>query len=110
VPKGAGPQQIAGPPAPPDPGRGVSDRPWVGGWSGGHGSASRGGVSSKGAARRRAPALTQQAVSNPRLPVRNERRCQRPPPGRRTGTTGEWPPAARRSPPAPAKDGLLRIH
>jgi alkanesulfonate monooxygenase SsuD/methylene tetrahydromethanopterin reductase-like flavin-dependent oxidoreductase (luciferase family) len=32
-------------------------------------------------------------VSNPRRPVRNERRRQRPPPGRRTGTTGEWPPA-----------------
>src|SRR5262249_25570397 len=32
-------------------------------------------------------------------------RRQRPPHGRRTGTTGEWPPAARRSPPAPAKDG-----
>src|SRR5262249_41842576 len=50
-------------------------------------------------------ALTQQAVSNPRGPVPNERRRRRPPHGRRTGTTGEWPPAARRSPPAPAKDG-----
>src|ERR1700730_14623362 len=50
-------------------------------------------------------ALTQQAVSSPRRPVPNERRRQRPPHGRRTGTTGEWPPAARGSPPAPAKDG-----
>src|SRR6266699_4256690 len=50
-------------------------------------------------------ALTQQAVSNPRRPVPNERRRRRPPHGRRTGTTGEWPPAARGSPPAPAKDG-----
>src|SRR6516225_7128770 len=50
-------------------------------------------------------ALTQQAVSSPRRPVPNERRRRRPPHGRRTGTTGEWPPAARRSPPAPAKDG-----
>src|SRR6516165_7013964 len=41
-------------------------------------------------------ALTQQAVSNPRRPVPNERRRRRPPHGRRTGTTGEWPPAARR--------------
>jgi hypothetical protein len=49
-------------------------------------------------------ALTQQAVSSPRRPVPNERRCRRPPHGRRTGTTGEWPPAGRRSP--PAKDGL----
>src|SRR5262249_25390025 len=47
----------------------------------------------------------QQAVSNPRRPVPNERRRRRPPHGRRTGTIGEWPPAARRSPPAPAKDG-----
>src|SRR6202171_1022936 len=50
-------------------------------------------------------ALTQQAVSTPRRPVPNERRRRRPPHGRRTGTTGEWPPAARGSPPAPAKDG-----
>src|SRR5262245_62128351 len=40
-------------------------------------------------------ALTQQVVSNPRRPVPNERRRRRPPHGRRTGTTGEWPPAAR---------------
>ena len=44
------------------------------------------------------------AVSNPRQPVRNERRCRRPPHGRRTGTAGEWPPAPRGSPPAPATD------
>src|SRR6478672_2299675 len=50
-------------------------------------------------------ALTQQALSTPRGPVPNERRRRRPPHGRRTGTTGEWPPAARGSPPAPAKDG-----
>src|SRR5215470_8590046 len=50
-------------------------------------------------------ALTQQAVSNPRRPVPNERRRRRPPHCRRTGTTCEWPPAARGSPPAPAKDG-----
>src|SRR5215470_3868364 len=50
-------------------------------------------------------ALTQQAVSTPRGPVRNERRRRRPPHGRRTGTTGEWPPATRGSPPTPAKDG-----
>src|ERR1700755_1580775 len=49
--------------------------------------------------------LTQQAVSTPRGPVPNERRRRRPPHGRRTGTTGEWPPATRGSPPAPAKDG-----
>jgi hypothetical protein len=47
-------------------------------------------------------ALTQQAVSNPRRPVPNERRRRQPPHGRRTGTTGDWPPAARGSPPAPA--------
>src|SRR5262249_28529769 len=51
------------------------------------------------------PALTQQAVSNPRSPVPNERRRRRPPHGRRTETTGEWPPATRGSPPAPAEDG-----
>src|SRR6185436_16224194 len=51
------------------------------------------------------PALTQQAVSTPSRPVQNERRCRRPPPGRRTGTAGERPPAARGSPPAPARDG-----
>src|SRR6476619_2372071 len=50
-------------------------------------------------------ALTQQVVSTPRGPVPNERRRRRPPHGRRTGTTGEWPPAARGSPPTPAKDG-----
>src|ERR671918_2531847 len=50
-------------------------------------------------------ALTQQAVNTPRGPVPNERRRRRPPHGRRTGTTGEWPPATRGSPPAPAKDG-----
>jgi hypothetical protein len=50
-------------------------------------------------------ALTQQAVSTPRRPVPNERRRRPPPHGRRTGTAGEWPPAARGSPPAPAKDG-----
>src|SRR6266852_6414381 len=53
-------------------------------------------------------ALTQQAVSTPRGPVPNERRRRRPPHGRRTGTAGEWPPAARGSPPAPAKDGSAR--
>src|SRR6516162_7587149 len=47
--------------------------------------------------------LTQQAVSTPSGPVPNERRRRRPPHGRRTGTTGEWPPAPRRSPPAPVK-------
>src|SRR6516162_2593281 len=31
--------------------------------------------------------------------------ARRPPHGRRTGTAGEWSPAARGSPPAPAKDG-----
>jgi hypothetical protein len=50
-------------------------------------------------------ARTQQAVSTPRRPVHNERRRLRPPHGRRTGTAGEWPPAARGPPPAPAKDG-----
>src|SRR5215469_4080574 len=50
-------------------------------------------------------ALTQQAVSTPRGPAPNERRRHRPPHGRQTGTTGEWPPATRGSPPAPAKDG-----
>ena len=49
-------------------------------------------------------ALTQQAVSTPRGPVPNERRRRRPPHGRRTGTTGEWPPATRGSPPAPAEE------
>ena len=49
-------------------------------------------------------ALTQQAVSSPRRPVPNERRRRRPPHGRRTGTTGEWPQATRGSPPTPAKD------
>src|SRR5262245_24158502 len=49
-------------------------------------------------------ALTQQAVSSPRRLAPNERRRRRPPHGRRTGTTGEWPPAPRQSPPAPAKD------
>src|SRR5262249_20305730 len=39
--------------------------------------------------------LTQQAVSTPRWPAPNERRRRRPPHGRRTGTTGEWPPATR---------------
>src|SRR5262249_47616018 len=33
------------------------------------------------------------------------RRRRRPPHGRRTETTGEWPPATRGSPPAPAEDG-----
>src|SRR5262249_7384334 len=51
-----------------------------------------------------APAITKQGVSNPRGRVPNKRRRRRPPHGRRTGPTGEWPPAARRSPPAPAKD------
>src|SRR5262245_21809927 len=50
-------------------------------------------------------ALTQQAVSTPRGPVPNERRRRQPPHGRRTGTTDEWPPATRGSPPAPAKAG-----
>src|SRR3981189_1769858 len=45
--------------------------------------------------------LTQHAVGTPRGRVPNERRRRRPPHGRRTGTTGEWPPATRRSPPAP---------
>src|SRR6516225_7522829 len=49
--------------------------------------------------------LTQQAVSTPRGPVPNERRRRRPPHGRRTETTGEWPPATRDSPQAPAEDG-----
>src|SRR5688500_2748187 len=49
-------------------------------------------------------ALPQPAVSTPRGPVPNERRRPRPPHGRRTGTTGEWPPATRGSPPAPAED------
>src|SRR5262245_21703917 len=49
--------------------------------------------------------LTQREVSTPRGPVPNERRRRRPPHGRRTGTTGEWPPATRGSPPAPAEDG-----
>src|SRR5262249_57794806 len=38
-------------------------------------------------------------------PVPNPRRPPPPPHGRRTGTTGEWPPATRGSPPAPAKGG-----
>ncbi len=50
-------------------------------------------------------ALTRQAVSTPRGPVPNERRRRLPPHDRWTGTTGEWPPAARRPPPAPARDG-----
>src|SRR5262245_20167006 len=50
-------------------------------------------------------ALIQLGVSTPRRPVPNERRRRRPPHGRRMGTTGAWPPAARRSLPAPAKDG-----
>src|SRR5258708_34294249 len=50
-------------------------------------------------------ALIQQAVSTPRGPVPIERRRRRPPHGRRTGTKGEWPPATRGSPPAPAKGG-----
>src|SRR5262245_14807293 len=50
-------------------------------------------------------ALTQQAVSTPTGPVPNERRRRRPPHGRQTGKTGEWPPATRGSPPAPAEDG-----
>src|SRR5262249_54545060 len=48
---------------------------------------------------------TQQAVSNPRRLVPNERCRRRRPHGRRTGTTGEWPPATRGLPPAPAEDG-----
>src|SRR5262249_10990700 len=48
---------------------------------------------------------SQQAVSTPRGPAPNERRRRRPRHGRRTGTTGEWPPGARGSPPAPARDG-----
>jgi transposase len=43
-------------------------------------------------------ALTQQAVSTLRGPVPIERRPRQPPHGRRTGTTGEWPPATRGSP------------
>src|SRR5262245_62534766 len=50
-------------------------------------------------------ALTQQAVSTPRGPVPSERRRRRPPHGRRTGTTGEWPPATRGPPATPVKDG-----
>src|SRR5215470_19220453 len=49
-------------------------------------------------------ALTQQTISTPRWPVPNETPRRRAPPGRRTGTAGERPPAARLSPPAPAKD------
>src|SRR5688572_33422414 len=41
-------------------------------------------------------------VNTPRGPVPNERRRRRPPHGRLTGTTGEWPPATRGSPPAPS--------
>src|SRR5262249_31406246 len=52
--------------------------------------------------------VTQQAVSTPSGPAPNEKRRRRPPHGRGTGTTGEWPPAPRRSPPAPAKDRLER--
>src|SRR5262245_6573182 len=47
----------------------------------------------------------QQAVSTPMGPAPNGRRRRRPPHGRRTGTTGEWPPATRGSPPALAKAG-----
>src|SRR5215472_9128300 len=43
-------------------------------------------------------------VSIPTRPVQNERRCRRPPPGRRTETTGERQSTARGSPPAPSKD------
>src|SRR5262249_36495112 len=50
-------------------------------------------------------ALTQQAASTPPPPVQNERRRRLPPPDRGTGTTGEQPPTARGSPPAPARDG-----
>src|SRR5262249_31851760 len=55
-------------------------------------------------------APTQQAVSTPRRPVPNERRRGRPPHGRRTGTTGEWPPAARGSPPAPLTECAQGVH
>src|SRR5262249_26211734 len=48
------------------------------------------------------------AVSTPRGPVPNERRRRRSPHGRRTETTGEWPPATRGSPPARAEDGRGR--
>src|SRR5262249_61638919 len=48
---------------------------------------------------------SRQAVSIPRGPVPTERRRRRLPHGRRTGTTGEWPPATRGSPRAPAEDG-----
>src|SRR6478672_1721128 len=37
--------------------------------------------------------------------MRSSSSRRRPPHGRRTGTTGEWPPATRGSPPAPARDG-----
>jgi hypothetical protein len=47
--------------------------------------------------------LTQQAVSSPRRSVPNERLRRRPPPGRRTGTAGEWPPATGRSRQLPQK-------
>src|SRR6516165_1771849 len=50
-------------------------------------------------------ARTKQAVSTPRGPVPNERRRRRQPHGRRTETTGEWPPVTRGLPPAPAEDG-----
>ena len=48
---------------------------------------------------------SQEGVSTPRDPVPSERRRRRPPRGRRTGTTGEWPPATRGSPPVPAEGG-----
>lgn len=48
---------------------------------------------------------TRQAISSPRRPPPSERRRRRPPPDRQTGTAGEWPPVARRSPPVPATDG-----
>ena len=46
------------------------------------------------------------AVSTPRGRVPIERRRRRSPHGRRTGTTGEWPPAPRRSPPDSSGPGL----
>ena len=52
---------------------------------------------------RTSSAPTQQAVTSTRGPVPNERRRRRPPHGRRTGTTGEWPPATTRFEPAPAR-------
>src|SRR5262245_10387236 len=45
-------------------------------------------------------------VSTPMGLAPNERRRRRPPHGRQRGMKGEWPPATRDLPPAPAKVGL----